>query len=170
MINFNKKNKNSSLGGYTLVELLFYVALFAVLTLTVINALIIMTKAFKETTIQRELTQGSTILERISREIRKASDITSISATNLKLATADDTGAAKTVEFLLSGTDLQLLENNVLTGNLNGPNISITGLSFSQITTAHSKAVKITVTVRSNNDIQNRNADFYNSVVLRGTY
>src|SRR3989344_7454323 len=105
--------------GYTLVELLFYIAFFSILSVVVIQSLVTMTRSFKETSIQAELVQSGTIIERISREIRQAYDISSISASNLGLASTDSAGANKTVEFLLSGTSLQLLENSVLTGNLN---------------------------------------------------
>ena len=109
-------------------------------------------------------------MERMSREIRQAYSINSISSSDLKLDTKDDAGANKTVEFLLSGNSLQLLENNVLTGNLNSPNITVMALTFTQITTAKGQGVKIFLTVKSNNDASSRNQDFYDTVVLRGKY
>ena len=155
---------------YALVELVFYIVLFAILSLLVIDAMITMAKAFKETTIQAELVESNAIMERISREIRGSYDINTISTSDLKLNTKDDAGANKTVEFLLSGSDIQLLENSVLTGNLNTPNITVSNLTFTQITTTAGKAVKISLTVRSDNDAQNRSVDFYNTVTLRGSY
>ena len=144
MILNNKKNKIiGQTSGYAIVELLFYIALFALLTLAVINGMITMTRAFRETTIQSELLQSGNIIERISREVRQAYDIGSITATDLVLNTKDAGGADKTVEFLLSGSNLQLIENSVLTGNLNTSNISVNGLTFTQIATAKGKAVKI---------------------------
>ena len=156
--------------GYTLVELLFYIAFFSILSIVVIQSLVTMTRSFKETSIQAELVQSGTIIERISREIRQAYDISSISATNLGLASTDSAGANKTVEFLLSGTSLQLLENSVLTGNLNTPTIVVTDLSFTQITTLKGKAVKIALSFRSSNDALNRVQTFYDTVVLRNGY
>ena len=168
----NKKylKKQTLAGGYTLVELLFYIALFSVLSLTVINSLVTMTKAFKETTIKIELKQGGDILERMSREIRYAVGINTISASDLKLNTKDDVGADKTVRFLLSGTNVQFFENDVLTGNLNSPNMTVTALTFTQITTTAGNAVKIALIIKSNNDALNRTETFYNTVVLRGDY
>ena len=162
--------RSKKMHGYTLLELLFYISLFSILALLVINAMITMTKAFRETTIQEELAHSSSILERVSREIRKAIDIDTISANDLKLITTDDVGASKTVEFLFSGSNLQFLENSVLTGNLNSPNITVTNLAFTQINTLEGKAVKITLSVRSNNDRLGRITDFYDTVVFRGAY
>jgi type II secretory pathway pseudopilin PulG len=156
--------------GYAILELLFYIAFFSILSLVVINAMITMARSFRETAIQTQLVQSGTIMERMSREIRAAYDINSIGASDLKLNTKDSGGANKTVEFLLSGSNLQLLENNILTGNLNTSNIMIAGLAFTQITTVKGKAVKIFLTVKSSDDALGRNQDFYDTIVLRGSY
>jgi len=156
--------------GYAILETLFYISLFAIFSITIINSMIMMTKAFKETTIQAELAQGGNILERISREIRNAYGINALAANSLKLNTTDEAGANKTVEFSLSASNARLLENDVFTGNMNTQNISVVDLSFTQLTTANGLAVKMFLSVRSNRDLQNRTANFYDTVVLRGSY
>lgn len=161
-------NKNKS--GYAILELLFYIALFAILSLLVINAMMTMAQSFKETAIYAELSQSGTIMERMSREIRQASAISAISANDLKLNTTNAAGAAKTVEFALSGSNINFLENDISTGNLNSPNIIVTALTFTEITTVKGKAVKIVLSARSSNDKLNRVVDFYDTVVLRGSY
>ncbi|MEX2028996.1 MAG: hypothetical protein WD963_00750 [Candidatus Paceibacterota bacterium] len=157
-------------GGYAVLELLFYIALFSILSLVVINAMITMARSFRETSLQAEFVQSGNIMERISREIRQAYDINSITTSSLKLNIKDNLGAEKTVEFLLSGSNVQILENDVLVGNLNSPNTTVTGLTFTQITTAEGKAVKIFFSVQSSNDTLGRTHNFYNTVVLRGSY
>jgi len=147
--NIGKNNK-----GYAILETIFYIALFAILSISVIDAMIIMTKAFKEVTIQTELMRNGNIMERISREIRQAHNINSINTTSLKLDTTDDVGADRTVEFSLSGSDIRFSENDV----------------FMQINTAKGMAVKVILTVKSNRDSLNRNESFYNTIVLRGSY
>ncbi|OGI61052.1 hypothetical protein A2814_02235 [Candidatus Nomurabacteria bacterium RIFCSPHIGHO2_01_FULL_38_19] len=165
------KNKIQKIkGGYTLIETLFYITLFLIFTLAVINSLITMSKAFKEIMIQADLVQFSTVMERISREIRQAYGINSISASSLEVSTKDELGNNKTVKFLLSGSDVQLLENSVLTGNLNTPNTQITTLSFTEITTLAGKAVKIVISVNSARDSTGRVENFYETITLRGDY
>lgn len=160
------KNKN----GYAILELLFYVSFFAVFSLVVINSMIIMASAFRETTIQGELLQSGSIIEKIGREIRQASSVSSISSSSLRLNTTDDAGVAKTVEFVLSGANVQFFENDVLTGNLNTPNILVSTLSFTQVTTANSTAVRVSLILSSSNDALGRAVDFFDTVVLRGSY
>jgi Tfp pilus assembly protein PilE len=166
----NKYSKNKFEHGSTLIELIFYISLFAVVSLLAIDAMLVMTKSFKETAIQSEFVQSGGIMERISREIRQASSISSISSTDLILNTTTTAGVSKTVEFLLSGSNIQFLENGTLVGNLNTPNIVVTGLTFTSITTTESKAVKVYLTLRSSNDRQNRVKEFYDTIVLRGSY
>lgn len=168
---FERKGVSSqSERGYAILELLFYISFFVLLSLVVINAMITMTQSFRESETQTALIRSGSIMERMSREIRQADSISLITASSLKLNTTDSAGDPKTIEFLLSGTNVQLLENNVLTGNLNSPNITVTGLNFTQITTVNGTAVKIILTVQSINDKYNRSVDFYNTVVLRGSY
>lgn len=153
-----------------MVEMLFYIALFAVLTIVVVNALISMTKSFRETSVYADFVQSSSIMERISREIRQAYGIASISSNDLTLNTKDELGNNKTVRFVLSGSDLQIFENGTLTGNLNTPNIVVSGLTFTQITTTTGKAIKVNFSAQSTRDKLNRTEDFYDTVVLRGLY
>lgn len=165
MKNIKKMNR-----GYALLETIFYIILFAILSVAVINAMITMAKAFKETTIQAELMQGGNIMEKISREIRQAYGVNSISTNSLKLNTTDDAGVNKTVTFSLSDGDILFLEDDVFTGNLNTQNMTIVNLSFTQINTTKGIGVKIYLTVKSDHDTQDRNEDFYDTVVLRGNY
>ena len=156
--------------GYAIFELLFYIALFTILILAVINSMITMTRSFRETAVQSEFVQSGTIMERIGRENRGANGINTISATDLVLNTKDINGVNKTVEFLLSGANIKLLESSVLTGNLNTPNISVTALAFTQITEAQGKAVKVSLTLKVSGDASGRLVNFYDTVVLRGIY
>lgn len=156
--------------GFVLLEMLFYITLVAVLSFAVINSLITMTKSFKETSIQADFVQSGNIMERMSREIKQAHSIYSISTSDLKLNTEDELGNDKTIRFYLSGSNLQLFENDVLTGNLNSSTIQVTALSFTQITTTVGKAIKVTMSVRSTKDITARIENFYSTVVLRGDY
>jgi Tfp pilus assembly protein PilE len=156
--------------GYSMVELLFYISIFFVLTLVIINSLVVMTRAFRVTSVEADLVQSSTIIEKISREIRQAYGINSIGASDLKLNTKDELDNNKTVRFVFTTTDVLFYENDVLTGNLNSPNIQISALSFTEITTVVGKAVKIILSLNSTRGGVSRTEDFYDTVVLRGGY
>ncbi|MEI7809932.1 MAG: hypothetical protein WCI41_00020 [bacterium] len=166
MIKKNIQNQK----GYSLIEMLFYISIFCALFIVVINSLIIMTKSFKQTSVNGELVQSGTIMEKISHEIKQAYDINSISSTSLVLNTKDASGNNKTVQFNSSGDDILFTDNGTLVGALNNPNIQISNLSFTQISTLQGKEVKIFFTVNAIDDAQNKTYDFYDTVILRGTY
>jgi hypothetical protein len=164
------KNIRKNSAGYAVLELLFYVSFFLALSLAVISAMVTMSRIFRETSLYTAISRSSYILERISREVRSAEDITAISVNSLKLNSRDELGNLKTVEFVSSGGDLRLLENDILVGNLNAPGTTVSELSFIQISTAESKAVKIYFTVSSDKDTLGRAFEFYDTIVLRGNY
>jgi len=165
-----KLQKNKKKYGFAVLETILYISFFAILSIVVINSLITMMKSFKEIKIQSELIQGSSIMEKISREIKKANSINSITSNDLKLDTKDDNGVAKTVRFVFLNNDINFYENDVLKGNLNPVNVIIDDLNFIQITTVKGNAIKIILTTGVVNDLQNRTEDFYDTVVLRGDY
>jgi len=156
--------------GYTLIEILFYISIFAIFSIVVINSMITMTRSFKETAIQAELKQGEDILKKIAQEIRSAYRIDEISASALEIETLDEDGDERDVDFLLFGTDVRFLERDIFIGNLNSPNLEVTGLSFTEVETINSAAIKISVSVKSKRDTQNRVVNFYDTVILRGSY
>jgi len=167
ILSIKKRNQ-----GASLIELLFYIAIFAVLFLVVINSMVFMTRSFRETVVNTDLTQTVSVMERISREIRNATSINTVSSTSLKLNTIDSvTAAESTIRFSLSGSNIELYDgSDVLVGNLNSQNISVTDLRFAEITTVEGKAVKFVVTVKSNHYNSVRTEKFYDTVVLRGAY
>jgi type II secretory pathway pseudopilin PulG len=162
--------RRSTTEGYSLIEMLFYISLVSILTIAVVSSLVVMTKAFRETSIQGDFVESASMMERISREVRQAYGINSIGASDLKLNTKDEVGTNKTVRFVLSSSNVQLYENDVLTGNLNTSVVQVTALSFIQITTPVGTGVKIILSVRSTRDPGARVEDFYSTVVLRGDY
>lgn len=161
------KRKNK---GVTLIETIFYIVLFSMLSTVVISSIVTMIKSFREISIQRELTQGGEIVERISREIRKASGISSADSGSIVLVEKDENGDDKSVKFILNNYNVSLLENDVSLGNLNSENIKVSILNFEQITTARGKGIRLTLTISANNDKKNRTYDFYNTIVLRDDY
>jgi hypothetical protein len=156
--------------GYAMLELLFYISFFAVLTIVVINAMISMTASFRESTVYTETLRSGNVMERMSREIRQADSISVIVGSTLGLNTTDVNGDPRTVQFSLSGGDVNFTEDGTLVGSLNPAGIQVSGLSFTDITTTEGRAVRIVLTVVAENDKHARSVEFYNTIGLRGSY
>ncbi len=163
---FKKYNK-----GYSLIEIIFYISIFVVLSLVVINALIVMTKAFRENSIQADIVSSSSIMERISREIKQANTATVNTSSDLTLMVPNEVDAlVRPVRLMLSGGNIELYDNSVLIDNLNSKDVTVTGLTFSGVLTTSSAAVRINLSVSSVHDPLGRVYDFQNTIVLRGSY
>ena len=155
--------------GFALVEIIIYIALFAVMSIAVTNSLLVMIKSFALTAVQQDFLTTTSIMERMVREIRQASDVTLVSSTDIQLT------GTNSPEFKLVGTNLQLVDTSgsCTSGQncyLNTPNINITSLTFTLITTTQSKAVKIQMSVTDSKDRSGKTENFYNTVTLRGKY
>lgn len=166
--------KNS---GFSLVEILVYIAVFAVLAVVVINSYATVVASFNETQTNRDLQEsGNTVMERISREIRQASSVTVANSTLgsspgiLEMASTDYSGTAQTVKFTLASGAVNLYINGSLIGNLVGQNISATSLIFRRFTTTAGTGVKIELTIQDQRGKDRKTANFYNSIILRGDY
>ncbi len=158
--------------GSSLVELVFYISILAVLTLVVVNSLIVMAKAYRETVINRDFMQAGPIMDRMSRTIREGTGALSVSAfgPSIKVNIQNDAQIYKPVEFVLVSGNIELYENDVFIGNLNPANLTVRDLSFTFIDTSAGLAVKIAMTVQANRYPNLRSEDFYNTVALRGAY
>ncbi|MBP9802788.1 MAG: hypothetical protein KBD14_00565 [Candidatus Pacebacteria bacterium] len=167
------KFKNQKLNkGFSLIEMVFYISIFIVLSLVTIDAIIALTKSFKTTKVNIELAQAGTIIEKISREIKQAESVTVSSSTDITINTFDENGNDKVIRYLLSGTNLEVYENGSgsSSGNLNPSNIKISSLSFTDLNTTLSNAVRIYMRLGSNHYNSTKEVEYYNTVVLRGGY
>jgi len=157
-------------GGYSLVEVIFYVSLFTILAVVLLDILMTMTGLFMKTMVNRDIIQGSTIMESISREIKQANNF-SFATNVLTINTKDDANNTKTIVYTFSNSNIQMTDSILGNlGNLNTPNVSVVGFSVVPINTLKSKAAKINLEVKSNRDSLNLVKDFEDTIILRGSY
>lgn len=162
--------------GYTLLELVFYIAFLGLLSVLVVNVFMTMTKSFVEIRSMRDLTQSASVsMERMIREIRDADSVQladsvfNSSPGSLSLQSVEG-GVTRTVKFVVSGTDLQMYENSVLVGVLNGDSVSVNSFIVRSISTPVSEGIKIELTLQENRSNISRVEDFYGAAMLRGSY
>jgi Tfp pilus assembly protein PilW len=167
-MNTNKKS------GYSLVEIIVYLAIFTAISILVINSFIIILSSFETTNMNRKLLESGVVsMERISREIRQAQNVDpSSTSTILVLNSTDSSEDPMVVKFLNEGGLLNIYKNNNEDpeGNLLGQNISVTSLVFRHITTTESEAVKIEMTLQYSMGNNTKSENFYDTIILRGGY
>lgn len=171
MKRFNKKS------GFTLVEMVIYIAFFSILSSLAVGATVLVMKAFYSLRLTQSVNESATVaMERMSREVRNAYDFDVAQSTfgvnpgRLMLKTKDAVGANTTIEFYVDGSSqLGLKEGGVDRGSLLTKNAVFTTLLFRSITMINSKAIKIEATIRDSRSTTVQVANFYDTIVLRGS-
>ena len=163
--------------GFSLVEMLFYVAILSIALVAVMQTIIVVTRSYGTLRTAQRIEQEAAIsMERIVREVRDASGIDGVGSVlgshpgELLLDTTDVSGTPRTVEFYLDSGKLSLKENGVVTGLLTSPKVTISNLVFREITTTNSKGVKIEMTMQAGSGPSARTETFYGTAVLRDSY
>jgi len=162
--------------GFSLVEMLFYVALLSLALFAVIQTLLIMVRSYGSLRSAQAIERDAGIvLERILREARDAKDIDeggSVLGTSpgeLLLTTTNASGTPRTVEFYVENGQVKLKEDGVVSGALTGNKTTVSTLVFRKITTGRSKGVKIEFRL-SGSGSPSREENFDGTAVLRDSY
>lgn len=169
--------KNNKQNGYSLVEIVVYLAIFTSLSVLVINSFIVVASSFSTTRTNRDLLEsGSTSIERIAREIRQATSVDIVNSTLgsspgvLQLNSVDSSGNTVLIKFSVSNGALNLYEAGTLVGNILGQNITVNSLIFRRISTTNGEAVKIEMRLTDSTSKNSESANFYDTIILRGRY
>ena len=167
----NKKNFQ----GFTLIEVLFYAAIFAVVSVLVINVIFLMAKTTKHIKAGRDLNSAAVvIMERMTREIKLADGIDILASSfgtssgKLVLNSIDfETQESANISFYLTGTDLIVQKNSLAAEALNSPKIKVSSLIFRPVENSiKSKAVKMELEITAGSKTEK----FYNTAILRRSY
>ena len=168
--------KNSQ-KGFSLAELVIYVALLALFSVAMVNTLLILTKSWTTVKLAKSISISATsVLERMTREVRTATAIdTGLSTFNatssvLVINSQDLSGAATTFKFFVSGSTLKIQKGAGSSDALTLSTTPVTNFTLRRITTSQSEAVRIELQVQSTYRGQTSTQDFYDVVQLRGGY
>lgn len=164
-------NKIKKIKGYSVVEILVYLAIFTAISILVINSFITILASFNTTNVNRKLLEaGVQSMEKMAREIRQAESIDLSGGTGtLILNTKDSLGNPEVVTFLNENGILKYEKDGQRDPLFQG-NITISQLVFNTITTTESQAVKIKLTLLYQDAKNTKEENFYNTIVLRGGY
>ena len=155
------------------MEAVIYVALFVSLSVCLIDVMLVLSKAYTEVRVNRDLLDSSqSIVERMSREIRTATsiDASSVLDANPGSLVLHTSGGTRTMQFILTGSTLNLSDNGGAPVALSGQSIAVTSLVFHTITTAAGKAVRLELVVESLRSATHKSVSLSDTVVLRGSY
>ncbi|MBU3925874.1 type II secretion system GspH family protein [Patescibacteria group bacterium] len=169
------KNKQ----GMSLIEVIFYTAIIAIVFILVVNSLSIVIKAFNQGRVSIKINNSAeTAMERMTREIRFAYDVDDSSVLgsspgHLVLNTYSTSSPEVTtlIEFYIDSGKLMIKEGDMTADQLTSSDLSVTNLIFREIIASSiSKAVKIEMTLQGSSGNYQKIENFYNTAILRKSY
>ena|SRR3989344_2404898 len=165
--------------GYTVVELLVYMAIFTVASVVVIQGIIQLTSTFRLAQSEQRLAgAASAALDRLVREARLACDITAVSGLgdSVTFRTLPDHSIGQDCDISSYARTFALNSGGVIQdGDINkaltSSNVTVTNSDvFTEVIGAHQKALKIKLILASGTGQYQVTRTYNSMAVLRGSY
>ena len=159
-------NKQS---GYSLLELVIYIGLFAVIAVVIIRSLVVTMKTYANAQSYRRLqNNGELVMERIVREVRASESVSSGTYNTHPGAltlSQNTSGVEESVGFSVANNKVQVTVEGVTT-TLSTDQVQVSNLVFRSFVTPHSSGIKteLTLTTTSAPIVS---ATFYSTTLLR---
>lgn len=155
--------------GFTLTEVLVYLAILTILSVLVVSVLMVILRSYSSLRLSRSLQESAVIsMERMTREIKQAENldlvnsIFDINPGKLVLGTG--------TEFYVDNGTLMIKESAGTAATSTSADITVDNLAFVRIVNEQSEAVRVELAVTATRGNQSRQAKFYSVAVLRGSY
>ncbi len=183
------KNRNIQIrsnSGMTLIEIIIYMAMMVVLLGAIVQTVLLLTTHYRAVRNTRDIEDSAiAVIDRLVRTARSADDIVMDSVLGSSTPSGTDpstislisndlsTGLSTTTMFTVDQTTKRVLlyENGVYLGPITKESVSVIGFKVSHIVSSNSKALRVELSLLSDQAtpaVISKN--FYNTVVLRGTY
>lgn len=163
--------------GFTLIEMLVYIAIVTVISVLVVGVLVSLSKSYAQLKITQSINESATsALNRMLLEIRQAYDVDTVASTfnvhpgQLTLDTMDTLGNNTEVSFLVSAGQIRVLENGVDAGVLTRSDVQLTSLIFEHLVSGESEAIRIWMVIEGSIGKVTKEEVFSTAAVLRGSY
>jgi len=168
-LNFKKQNKTE---GFTLIEMLIYVALMTTVTLIMVQSLVVVLKSNRSSFAEANIrNSGYSAMEGMLREIYSSESIDQASSGILQMK---QNAGTNIVRFATSSSLALNFYEGASTPTLIGPltsrGVLVKNLIFTQINTGKSLAVRIQMELGAIIDGQAKSEWFYSTAILRGSY
>ena len=169
-ITFTARTKKPN-KGFTLVEMMVYLALLIVISISAVMALISFSDALQSyRTNQLLVRNGIAVLERFQTDVRSAQDVDMLNSTlgvspgALRVLTG-----ATTTDFAIGGSVITVATNGVPQA-LTADTVTIDGLEFYVYDNLTTQMVRMQVTLTATVGVTTRTQTFNTAAVLRGSY
>ncbi len=169
------KNKHhSSKSGFTLVEMLIYIGLLILISVSALSLLLTLRTLLDEYRADQHLTESAqAVLERVLYDLRSADQIDTTDPSVVMVNTPGHlvlTRDTTVTEFYVSSGRLMVSVNSVELGPLTKETVEVDELRFLPYDNGVTNAVKVVFRLTSTVGDATATANFNGTAVLRGTY
>ena len=169
----SRQRRLQVLTGYSLVEMIIYVAILSVISLLAINTILSFGPSYHSLLAYR-LAENSGILsmERMSREIRAATSVDTINSTlgsspGVLTIVATANSISTTTKFYIQNNILKVDVNGSYSGPLSLSNTSVSNLVFTLLLNTKTTAVKIDMTLQATSSPVTKTKTYHSTIVLK---
>jgi Tfp pilus assembly protein PilW len=170
----NMKYRQPRASGFSLIEMITYVAVLTIILLLVINMVMSLKGSYRQLIVLRALDRSAyNSLERMTRDIRNAVSVNNAqsafgSSPGVLVVNQNIAGTSTPIRFYVQNGTLRLDVNGTFIGPLTVKNTAITSLMFSQMT-GTSTAIKIDMTITASSGPIILTKPYRTTVILKGS-
>lgn len=163
---------NTKQKGFSLIEMLVYIALLVLLSGAVIVSIFSLSDVFQRNTHERELADAAVhTLERISREARKAGGFNlGGSQLNVPLGSVALVDGSTTTIFSVTNGRMEVSVNGAPEEVLTPEHIVVDNVVFHRLQSTSTEALRVSLTLSVKEDTASTSMTFLNTAVLRNSY
>jgi prepilin-type N-terminal cleavage/methylation domain-containing protein len=168
--------KKNHIKGFSLPEIIVYIAILSIVSLALAQTAIIANKSFQLARAERTIDASVlSAFDRLSREVRNAMSVDTadsvLNASPGTLALYVGSGSSQVVRrFYLSNGVVEVSDNGVLQGDLTSSEATTTSLIFRVLTATSTKAVRVELIIAAQATSSIASDKFYDTFVVRNTY
>lgn len=172
LTNFFLKHKQSSSRGFSLLEVLVYLALLILFSVGAVSLLFSLEDVLAMQKGDRVVVEAANgTFERLLLEIRQSDEVlTAGSVLNTSPGTLQLSQGADTATIYLSNGSVWLQENGVNRGSLSSDSVEITDLRFYFYDNGRTEMIRISMTASTTVGERTTNETFKAAAILRGSY
>lgn len=163
---------NYRVRGFSLIEMLVYLALLLVITVVGITTMLSFNEQIVQLRLHRLVTDtANTALERIGREALSSETVNLITTTlDSRTGALGLTRTSGAVRFARVGSVLEVTDESGQTIAITDPSVSVTGFWVHHYAIGPTEYVRLRLQVSASSDSRTVQEEFYSGIVLRGSY
>lgn len=165
-------NKLLPTRGFSLVEMLVYLAVTVFISTAGVLTYLSLNTVFLRHETERAVNHAAQVaLERVMHEIRAANSVnTALSTLSASSSVLTLTAGTSTIQFSVSSSSLLYTRNGTEVGALTGADVSVTNFVADHYMGTSTELVRVSLTIRAENNAASTTRTYYTSAVLRGSY